>query len=118
VRLVPSPALRVLAFKHPVGEYLQQYLDGGGPEIPAARRSATAVCRRGLTLWRVELTPDAASLLEELVAGEPLGAALARLEERAREPAALVQALPVWLGTWVSSGFFAAIERPETEEGP
>ncbi|MDQ2642718.1 MAG: DNA-binding domain-containing protein [Myxococcota bacterium] len=109
-RFIPSPALRVLTFEHPVGEYLRQYLDGAAPEIPASRRSATAVCRQGLTLWRVELTLDAASLLEELVAGQPLGAALARLEQRTRQPAALLEALPVWLRTWVSSGFFAAIE--------
>lgn len=112
-RLVPSPALRVLGFAHPVGEYFQRYCDDDAPAIPERRRSATAVCRQELTLWRVELTLDAAALLEELVAGAPLGAAIARLEQRIEGPAAreaLVHALPSWLGTWVSSGFFVAIE--------
>jgi hypothetical protein len=112
-RLVPSPALRVLRFEHPVGAYFQQFRDEAAPGLPKPRRSATAVCRQNLTLWRVELTSAAAGLLEDLAAGVALGSAVAALELQTNDPAAraeLAQALPAWLGTWVSSGFFVSVE--------
>jgi hypothetical protein len=112
-RLVPSLTLRVLGFDYPVGEYFQAFRDGRAPVIPAPLPSATAVYRQGLLLWRMELGTSAAHLLEDLVAGVPLGAAVSALEERTSDPAAreqLVQALPQWLATWVSSGFFVGIE--------
>ena len=112
-RLVPSLTLHVLRFDYPVGEYFQAFRDGRAPVLPAPRVSATAVYRHGLTLWRMDLTATAALLLQELVAGVPLGSAVSALERRTSDPAAreeLVQTLPKWLATWVSSGFFVAIE--------
>jgi hypothetical protein len=79
------------------------------------------VCRQNLTLWRVELTSAAAGLLEDLVAGVALGSAVAALELRMNDPAAraeLAQALPAWLGTWVSSGFFVSVEPSGIEGAP
>jgi hypothetical protein len=112
-RLVPSLTLRVLRFDYPVGEYFQAFRDGRAPVLPEPRVSATAVYRHGLALWRMDLAATAALLLQDLVAGVPLASAVSALERRTRDPAAreeLVQALPRWLGTWVSSGFFVAIE--------
>jgi hypothetical protein len=121
-RLIPSPALRVLRFEHPVGAYFQQFRDdAAAPGLPEPRRSATAVCRQSLTLWRVELTLEAAGLLEDLVAGVALGSAVAALELQTNDAAAraeLAQALPAWLGTWVSSGFFVSVESSEIGGAP
>lgn len=116
-RLVPSPALRVLRFDYPVGAYFQQFRDEAAPGLPERRPAATAVCRQSLTLWRVELTPSAVGLLDELVAGVSLGSAVAALELRTSDPAEraeLARALPAWLGTWVSSGFFVSVEQVES----
>ena len=112
-RLVPSLTLRVLRFDYPVNEYFQAFRGERAPVIPEPRASATAVYRRGLTLWRMDLAAAAALLLQDLVAGVPLASAVSALERRTCDPAArdgLVQALPAWLATWVSSGFFLAIE--------
>jgi hypothetical protein len=112
-RLVPNLTLHVLRFDYPVNQYFQAFRDGRGPVVPEPRASATAVYRHGLTLWRMDLAPAATLLLQDLVAGVPLASAVSALEQRSMDPAArdgLVQALPTWLATWVSSGFFVDIE--------
>lgn len=109
-RLVPSRTLRLLSFDYPVNDYFQAFRDGLLPALPERRSSATAVCRKGLPVTRTALEPDAASLLEDLLAGSPLDSAVRELERRAREPAGVAQKLPAWLGAWVASGFFSAIE--------
>lgn len=109
-RLVPSRTLRLLNFDYPVNAYFQAFRDGLMPGVPERYSSSTAVCRRGLPVTRTDLEPDAALLLEDLLAGCPLDSAIRELERRAREPEVVAQKLPAWLGSWVSGGFFSAIE--------
>ena len=112
-RLVPSPTLRVLSFDYPVGKYFQAFREERAPSIPEPQASATAVYRKELTIWRMELEAPAAHLLLNLVTGVPLNSAILELEQRADDDAArqeLGRALPQWLSSWVSSGFFAGIE--------
>lgn len=109
-RFTPSPTLRLLGFDFPVNAYFRDFRDGREPELPGRRATATAVNRRGLPVERIDLEPLAASLLEDLLAGCPLGAAVAELERRAGDGSDLVEKLPTWLGSWVANGFFSAIE--------
>jgi hypothetical protein len=111
-RLVPSRGLRVLGFDHPVNDFFQAFRDGQEPSLPGAAPSAVAVYRQGLALWRMNLEPRAAVLLQDLISGVPLASAVARLERRYPGQQAaeeLAQRLPQWLGSWVSCGFFGAI---------
>ncbi|HEY8091020.1 MAG TPA: DNA-binding domain-containing protein, partial [Polyangiaceae bacterium] len=57
VRLVPSKALRLLAFDHPANDYYQAFRDDRSPALPAPSPSATVVYRSGHTVWRMGLTP-------------------------------------------------------------
>jgi hypothetical protein len=110
-RLVPSPTFRLLTFDYPVNRYFQSFLDGDEPcEHPARSESATAVFRQGLTLWRMDLEPTAARLLEDLVSGSPLDSALNELSRRTNDAGEVLQRLPGWLGAWVANGFFCALE--------
>jgi hypothetical protein len=109
----PSPTLRLLCFDYPVNEYYQAFRDGRVPERPERRASATAVYRRELTLWRMDLEPTAAGLLGDLISGLPLGSAIAALagsvEHDPRFAERLRGDLGAWLGAWVANGFFSDV---------
>ena len=112
-RLRPAPSVRVLCFDYPVNEFFQAFRDERSPQLPLAARSATAVYRRGLSLWRMSLDPRAALLLTDLLASVPLGAAIEALQSRSEAIGSsqdLPQLLSRWLGEWVQNGFFAAVE--------
>ena len=109
-RLVPSPTLRLLSFDYPVNEFYRAFKANEAPERPERHASSTAVFRQGLPVMRMGLEPSAAHLLEDLLAGCPLDSAVAELERRSQGGGSVVEKLPVWLGSWVASGFFSAIE--------
>lgn len=112
-RLPASETVRVLVFDHPVNRYFQAFRDGDAPTIPAARPSATAVYRRGYTVWRMDLTPAMKGLLESLFAGATLGEALGAIAAHAEDADALAEAernVMVWFREWVAGGFFARVE--------
>lgn len=109
-RLLPSPALRVLRFDYPVNQFYQAFRDEQQPELAGRAASSTAVYRLGHALWRMDLDPRAATLLEDLLAGATLPGAVAALESGNRGASEeLAQLLPQWLGAWVQSGFFRGI---------
>ena len=117
VRLRASRALRVLRFAYPVDAYLQAFREGRSPALPAESPSATAVYRQRPRLWRQALSPPMAELLEALIAGRPLGEALAALERTlaragAGGPVVAGPEIMQWFQAWVAAGFFAGLEPP------
>jgi hypothetical protein len=104
-RLGKSPSLRILSAAYPVNDYFQAVRDGSEPEPPAARPSATAVYRRGLTVWRHGLTPVMAGVLSALTRGETLQESLASVPED-HPPEEVLS----WFREWVVSGLFVAID--------
>ncbi len=104
-RFVPSAALTVLSFDHPVNVWLQRTRDGERPPVPRRRPTATAVYRQGFVVWRMDLTPVTRGLLDRLCAGVPLGEALAPIEGQAGASQVMN-----WFTAWVSGGFFSAVE--------
>jgi hypothetical protein len=112
-RLVPSEALRVLHFSYPVNAYYQQArTTDQTPELPGPSATATAVYRRGLGLWRMDLTPAMTRVLEALVAGATIGAALGQIGVDEADPDALAEAersVMMWFREWVVGGFFAEL---------
>ncbi len=113
-RLVPSPTLRLLDTQYPVGSYYQAYREGRAraEQVPALERSALAVCRRGLDVWRVRIELQLLPLLVALSAGTPLLAALESAASAAPgAPPASAEALQRAFRDWVACGLFSAVDR-------
>jgi len=111
-RLVKSPALRVLVLDHPVNAFYRAFREDTTPAPPGLARAAVAVYRSGLSLWRLDLEPRAALLLQDLLRGLTLEQAVAGAAHRAGGADGaleLARRLPQWLGTWVREGFFRSI---------
>lgn len=109
-RLEPIEAFRLLAFRYPVNAYLQTVRDEDH-DHPALKRKDTyvAVYRRDYSVWRNDLSQPAHDLLTDLVAGKPLGkavaAALARGGRRAPTPDQLFR----WFREWAVGGIFRSV---------
>ena len=107
--LLPSPTLRVLFLDYPLNAYLRALSEaiapagGLSPPPPSPGFEALAIYRQGDRIWRMALGPQTAKLLGALVSGEPLGAALAKLDEG---EAAEVDVM-AWFQDWMASGFFS-----------
>jgi len=114
IRFEPSRAVRVLKFEYPVNAYYQARRVGTAPSVPGASASATAVYRKDLTVWRMDLTPAMTRVLESLLHRAPLGEALARIVVDEADEEALKEAersVMIWFREWVSSGFFRDVIR-------
>jgi hypothetical protein len=96
-----------------VNAYFQAFKEERAPSIPPGPTPlALAVYRDGLTLWRMELTPAMADLLDDLARGDTLGAALDRMEARLTNPDELAEAarnVMAWFSSWVRGGFFRGV---------
>jgi len=112
-KLLASATLRVCRFDYPVNAFFQDFKNGGAPGVPEPAPLALAVYRQGFTLWRMVLTPAMAGLLEDLVHGATLDAALGDMEARILDPDALAEAarnVMAWFSSWVQCGFFRSVE--------
>lgn len=105
VRFRPNPALQVLDTAWPVNRFFSAWRRGEEPSLPARERSATVVYRVDFTLWRMDLSPMTRGLLASLLAGVPLGEALAPLEGKAG-----AERVMEWFTAWVRGGFFAGLD--------
>lgn len=112
-RFTPSESLRLLRFEYPVNAHFQACRANGVVlPPPAASPCATAVYRRGVELWRMDLTQAMTRVLGALVRGEQLGHALQQIGVDERDPQAIAEAersVMVWFQTWVASSFFSAV---------
>jgi hypothetical protein len=111
IRLVPNPSLGVHAFDYPVNAYFSARRRGQAAALPALRHCSVAVYRTQQSVWRLELTPPMATLVESLARGETLGASLslvaAQLDGVPEAEAA--QNVTTWFSHAVSSGLFSGI---------
>jgi hypothetical protein len=113
-RLVRSDAVRVLHFEYPVNAYYQACRTQDElPPLPSPSRSATAVYRRSWKLWRMDLTPAMARVIDALLEGMTIEESLGRIGVDESDPAALAEAersVMVWFSEWMQGGFFAGVE--------
>ena len=107
LRLVPSPALRLIRCSYPVHRYYRAFVEEEAAAPVQRGPGGVAVCRQGDDVWRFGLEPAAVELLGQLCAGSPLGSALAAFEAIASEQDAA--ALQQTLSDWVAAGFFASV---------
>jgi hypothetical protein len=112
-RLVPVAALRLVALDHDAGAWLDSLRDEAHrhPRVER-RRSFLTVYRRNYAVMRREQTPAAFALLGDLVAGEPVGRAVARALGR-RGAARLDGADTAFrlFREWAAMGVFQRVER-------
>jgi hypothetical protein len=122
VRLGSAAGVKLLRLAHPANAYFQAVRDDLDPAMPAPAASATLVHRKGWTVWRSDLTPPMAGVLEAILAGAPLGEALASLEGGegeggGDEAGAGEHDVAGWFRDWVSSGVFtSATSSPTSHE--
>jgi hypothetical protein len=111
-RLVPIAAFDLLAFRYPVGAYLDSVTDARGHRHPPRRRRDTwaVVYRRDFSVWRQDLGRPAYRLLSALAAGRPVGEAVMmamRLRGRDRPTE---RELFRFFRDWTRAGLFQRIE--------
>ena len=110
-RLEPIAAFRLLALRYPAGAYLDTLHDEHHRHPPARRQDTyIAVYRRDYSVYRHDLTRGAHDLLADLVAGKPLGRAVAAALKRGGRKRPQPDDLFRWFRQWVAGGMFQAIE--------
>lgn len=110
-RLVPVAALRLVALDHDAGAWLDSLRDERHRHPPVRRaRSRWVVYRRNYGVMRLELSEAAFALLSDLVAGQPIGRALARaLARRGASRLAGPDAAFRLFRDWAARGLFREI---------
>ena len=113
-RLRPIAAFRLLALRYPANAYVQS-IRGRGHRHPRPRRQDgwLAVYRRNYSVRRLELSLPAYRLLSELVAGAPLGPAVAAAARRRPGSGAGPAQLYRWFRAWMAKGLFMGLEGLE-----
>lgn len=116
-RLVRNGAVQLLHFTHPVNAFYQTWRASEAvPDVPKPAPTTTAVYRRGLRLWRMDLTPAMTGVLEALFDDRTIGEALDTIGAAELEPEAFAEAersVMVWFRSWVDAGFFAGVVLAE-----
>jgi hypothetical protein len=109
-RLTPVAAFRLLAFRHPVNAYFQSVRDEDHDHPALARKDTwLAIYRRDYSIWRHDLSRPAHDLLADLVAGKPLGKAIAASLTRGGRSAPTADQLFRWFREWTAGGVFQSI---------
>lgn len=109
-RLAPIEAFRLLSFRYSVNAYLQSVRDEDHAHPGMKRKdSFVAVYRREYSVWRHDLSQPAHDLLADLVAGKPLGKAVAAALARGGRRAPTTDQLFRWFREWAAGGVFRSV---------
>lgn len=108
LRLVPSPACRLLLLSHPVHAHYEAFLEGETTAPPARAPTTVVVCRRGDDVHRIYIEERLAGLLRRLLDSAPLAEALSAAALDAADASSAAD-LTRALSEWVSAGLFAGV---------
>ena len=111
-RLVPVECLRLLALRYPVHAYYTAVRADRDPAPPGPADTFLAVTRRDYVVRHHELARPEHEVLQALVAGQPVGEALALAARAGADFDHLARNLRDWFQAWASRGFFRAVEWP------
>jgi Putative DNA-binding domain len=113
-RLIPVPCLRLLALRYPVQEYATGVRKKENPPFSDPEPTWLAVSRVEYVVRRWTLSRVQYQLLESLISGLPVGAAIeaaARVAiENGQSVDHLAEDLRTWFEEWSAAGFFQAID--------
>jgi len=110
--LVCAPCLRVVKLQFPVNEYFTAVRLGRTAPVPQPELEFVAVTRRDYRVLRYALDLPQYELLCALIAGEPVGTAIARaaaVSHSADE--VLATQLHGWFQDWTANGFFRDVHN-------
>jgi hypothetical protein len=111
-RLVPVAALRLVELDHDAGAWLDSLRDETQRHPPVRRRRCQVVVyRRDYAVMRREQTQAAFALLGDLVAGQPVGRAVARALARRGARLDGADAAFRLFRDWAAMGLFRGVER-------
>ena len=111
-KLATIPSLRLVALQWNVDAYLDSVRDEKH-DHPGPRKEPAflLVFRRNYGIYRLKVPPGASALLEDVVAGRPLGDAVERaLARRGRQRVAAGD-FSRWFRQWTSEGLFSGVRR-------
>ncbi len=106
VRLQPAVCLRLLSFRYPVNDFYTSFRGGNDPSLPYPQASYLALTRRDYVVRRFELSRPQFELLSAIVAGQPLGDAIAGCAAPETDIETLAASLQNWFRVWSANGFF------------
>ena len=113
-RLLTVPCLRLLSLRYPVHEYATAVREKKEPDFPDPKPTWLAISRINYVVRRWTLTRVQFELLQALITGQTVGAAIERTANLAAESGdsvdRLADNLRDWFAEWSSAGFFRAIE--------
>jgi Putative DNA-binding domain len=113
-RLTPAPCLRLLETRYPVNAYytaMRRAKDDQTVAFPDPVESYLAVNRLDYAVQRYDLTRAQHALLSAVLAGKPVGEAIARAADAFEGDATeLAGQLQRWFHDWTAGGFFVAVE--------
>ena len=113
-RLVSVPCLRLLALRYPVQEYATGVRKKENPPFPDPEPTWLAVSRIEYVVRRWTLSRVQYELLESLMSGLPVRAAIEKAAHAAIENGQsvdhLAEDLRAWFEEWSAAGFFQAID--------
>lgn len=114
-RLIPVPSLRLVALNWNADDYLDTLRDDlhRHPQ-PRQRPSFVLAIRRNYALYRLPLSEAGFCVLEDIVAGRPLGEVVTRSLSRRGAKRASADDFARWFRLWTSEGIFAGIKRVAT----
>ena len=108
-RLVPTAALRVLSFTHPVTESFAAAKKGQPIQRVRRRAAWTTLFRKNYIVMRVDLTRPEHDLLAALVSGVPLGEALEQATSSLKASERPDRVFG-WFRSWIVQGLFSRVE--------
>jgi hypothetical protein len=116
-RLVPVVCLRLLTSRYPVNAYytaVRHAEEGEEVPIPESAEERVAILRRDFVVRRYTLSRPQHTLLESVLAGAPVGEALAAAaaqpENAELDDDALAASFQAWFRFWTAEGFFHRLD--------
>ena len=102
-----TPALQLLRLRYPANEYMNALRRGERRRLPRPRATFAIVFRRGFQVLRRDQEPEQFKLLQALVAGRPLAAAVrASIGRRSASGDRVAKRLGRWFEEWAGAQLF------------
>ncbi|HEY1860768.1 MAG TPA: hypothetical protein VGG61_10460, partial [Gemmataceae bacterium] len=109
-RLIPVVCLRLLALRSPVQRYFSAVRRQEEPTPPEPAETFLAITRRDYVVRHYELAKSSYEIMQDLVAGQTIGEAVARAAKRCSSDVdQLERGLQEWFRDWTANGFFQAV---------
>jgi len=104
-----NPALVMLKLRYPANAYMTALRRGEKPRLPRPRATHVIVFRRGFQVFRRDQEPEQWKLLQSLVAGKALGAAVrASIGGKRASADRVARRLGKWFEEWAAAHLFVS----------